>query len=760
MDKIAGYEFGPYLVEVETARLLCDGVPVGLQRKQFDLLLLLLGKAGEVVSRESILDAVWPDTIVEDSNLAQQIHHLRRLLKDTTNNSQYILTVPGRGYIFLQQVRPVFGAELVHYLARDRATVEAEEDELRTPAGPPSITESYRPYWRRHLRSIILVLLAMMGAGGLLALAFNIVGGRALRQLKVRKSIPVPGPRITPDISPDGRMIAFSSFGETGENEDIYLGTIDGDQVIRVTTHADADYLPVWSPDGQRLAFLRHPNGEGGNRRVMVVAPFERLEQDLGQAEDGLAWTPDGRHLVVTDHEDGLPGSALYQISIETRERRRLTNPDRPGVSDRMPRFASDGGRLAFLRWSGNSSADIHLLDLASREMTQLTSDRRPISGLQWGLRGGGFYYVSNRTGVNHLWHVFIHSQKVRQVHQFPIEISNFDITPEGTRLVYSRQIDDHQTEMVEIGSGNDEGRRPFSCLINSSGFDYAPVFSPHGQTVAFVSDRTGAPEIWTANADCTQLTRVTSLNELQVGNPAWSPDGTRIVFDRTVDGQSEIFTISADGRDLQRLTRNDHDDTLPTWSADGQWIYFTSPAQNGSQISRIPATGGEVETAVTGGASQPAVSPDGSILYFTRADILWRRDLRSGKEEVLRALLDIPVTSWRVTAGGVYFIARVAKTNRDPEADQFARLQVERLDLKTGKIDFVKWLQGRSFRDMGGLSISPDERRMAFAFRRSFRGELGVVEGWRLNPISQYLMDLFHSERLMIHTSHDWLSR
>ncbi|MEP6918593.1 MAG: transcriptional regulator, partial [Acidobacteriota bacterium] len=83
-----------------------DGEPVPLTPKAFDVLVALLEKPGQLISKEELLRKVWPETFVEESNLAYNIFALRKALGDSAENSQYIETVPKKGYRFRASVSP------------------------------------------------------------------------------------------------------------------------------------------------------------------------------------------------------------------------------------------------------------------------------------------------------------------------------------------------------------------------------------------------------------------------------------------------------------------------------------------------------------------------------------------------------------------------------------------------------------------------------------------------------------------------------
>lgn len=99
------FAFGRYRVNAVRRQLLLDGKVVQLTAKAFDTLLVLIGRPGEVVTKDELMLAVWPDTVVEENNLIQQISYLRRLLGERAGENSFIVTVPGRGYSFVADVR-------------------------------------------------------------------------------------------------------------------------------------------------------------------------------------------------------------------------------------------------------------------------------------------------------------------------------------------------------------------------------------------------------------------------------------------------------------------------------------------------------------------------------------------------------------------------------------------------------------------------------------------------------------------------------
>ena len=99
------YRFNGFTVD-PVRRLLygADGQPIPLKQRVFDTLLFLIEHRGELLEKQTLLDAIWPHVVVEENNLNQAISTLRRVFGETRDDHRFIVTAPGRGYRFVAQV--------------------------------------------------------------------------------------------------------------------------------------------------------------------------------------------------------------------------------------------------------------------------------------------------------------------------------------------------------------------------------------------------------------------------------------------------------------------------------------------------------------------------------------------------------------------------------------------------------------------------------------------------------------------------------
>ncbi|MBZ5532702.1 MAG: winged helix-turn-helix domain-containing protein [Acidobacteriia bacterium] len=100
----AFYEFGTFRCDPREHLLLCGGKPVSLSPKSFEILVALIQSKGRLLTKEELMQQVWPDSFVEEGNLTVNISALRRVLGETPGGQQYIETVPKRGYRFVAPV--------------------------------------------------------------------------------------------------------------------------------------------------------------------------------------------------------------------------------------------------------------------------------------------------------------------------------------------------------------------------------------------------------------------------------------------------------------------------------------------------------------------------------------------------------------------------------------------------------------------------------------------------------------------------------
>ena len=750
MNEVGAYEFGEFRIDPEKHELTRQGEPINIRPRLFELLLYLVRNRGEVITREEIIDRVWTDSYVEDANITQSIHFLRRIIDDPNNIESRIVTIPKRGYLFVVEEKRDEPPPL-----RDLSELDPEPDQSAEVVHFPA--SQRRTGVRIGLGVLIFTISFLIGS--------YIIFRSSIRSLTIRSHYTIPSQQLDPEFSPDGKFLAFSSQEETGGNEDLYLKSVDQDQQIRLTTHPDADKHPVWSPDGGQLAFLRWSKDDRLRARVIVVDHKTGREEEVGRSRGALGWMPDGKGLIINDLErtgevdGGRPAATvLFLLTLNSPDgskTRQLTWSATPGSVDTMPRAALYRESIAFLRTAGEQLGEIHLLDLPTGRITQVTQEEGAISFFRWGIREGGFYLVSNRTGEPRLWHfglpglvatIYGHPGSARLVDQMPYLLNQFTILPEPPMLAFAHQMRGEQVRLIDT-AGQRVVSSPQSCLLPGSRTDEPPQFSPRGDQVVYLSTLGGSEGIWKADADCNNQVRLTDVGPGRIGHLRWSPDGLRLVYEGQVGDQTEIWTIGSDGSAPRRLTYSTIDEREPSWSLDGQSIFYVALVDGQETIRRLPAAGGESVLVVSAGGREPVQSADGQRLLFVRAGALFAAPLSAPDQPPLPAASQA-VGSQDLKLGRHYLPGPTSVTFPTETSD--GRLAVDRLDLATGKVERVVQIDAITASAATGIAISPTNRYLSIVIEQGSIGELTTVEGWRLKPFSEYMIDRLHLEWIL----------
>src|SRR5205814_3384675 len=154
------YEFGDF--RLDTAKRVLrqlDGTTVPVTPRVFETLLYMVEHHDTVLDKERLMEAVWPDSIVEENNLTQNISTLRRVFGETPGSHHYIVTVPGRGYRFVANVklREAHADPEPRRIPETGIEPAAKETEQVSPVSQPD-----QPATSRSLRPVLLAAAAVL----------------------------------------------------------------------------------------------------------------------------------------------------------------------------------------------------------------------------------------------------------------------------------------------------------------------------------------------------------------------------------------------------------------------------------------------------------------------------------------------------------------------------------------------------------------------------------------------------------------------
>jgi Tol biopolymer transport system component len=501
-----------------------------------------------------------------------------------------------------------------------------------------------------------------------------------------------PGPEGPPALSPDGKLVAFAWPGQDSGPTDIYVKAVDSEALRRLTETPDWESSPAWSPEGNNIAFVR--DGQG----VFTLSQLGGAERQVSASGTLVAWAGDSNSVLIRDREGDAGPFGIYQVFLDSLERRRLTQAP-IGAGDWRFEVSPDGRTLAFIRYEREGIADLYSVPMLGGEPRRLSNWNAALTGLSWTPDGREIVYSVEGPTAGRLWR--IHSNDATPNRGSPLtdipasadnpSISR-PISGQPARLAFqsiNRDVDIHLMDLEARLLNDGIESQPFA---NSTRIEASAQFSPDGKRIAFASYRSGSPEIWLADRDGGKLQQITSLGAAELVVGGWSPDGATIVFDATVAGNSDVYAVGSDGGRVRRLTSEPSIDGLSTWSAD-DWIYFSSTrAAAIPDVWRIAPAGGAAERMTRNGGFGPQASSDGRYLFYldrypqrlaiNTATRLMRLTVAGGQEELV--LERVRPFAWSVTDTGIVFIT----SERDFDAIDVYRFGDQRVT-RLGRLGF-----------------------------------------------------------------------
>ncbi len=559
---------------------------------------------------------------------------------------------------------------------------------------------------------------------------------RSAEPLEIRPFTNDGGWKEWPQLSPDGEKVAYVWYRQGAESGNLYVKPLGlGTRPLPLTETPAREMSPVWSPDGKEIAFARA--GEEGAAIFLVPAlggqerKLVDLVGPLAVSYDyhlpALSWSPDGKWLALAEKSSVDEPAHIVRVSLDSREKTRLTSPPENVLGDFFPAISPDGNYLAFMR-SGSASwgsLDVWVQPLEGGQARRLTFGRFDSSAsLFWTPEGDEIIYTTAFADRGAIYRVRLEGGEPRMIPGIGGNTGYFSVR--GSRAIYqqrNQQLLSIWRVPGRMASAGDRIPQPF---VDSTWYDGNPAFSPDGRKVAFSSWRGGQSNIWLCERDGSNPVQLTRFGS-HTGTPRWSLDGRRIVFDSLESGNQDIWIMDVEGGVPRQLTVDPAEDATPFWSRDGRWIYFHSSRSGRPEIWRLPAEGGEPSRITDDGGFYAEESWDGETLYYVKSwtgEGIWAKALEGGGADRQVAPEPVRWYDWTVAKTGIYFIQQDVKT------PLLTSYRIHFFDFASGEVTEVFRRDGPFAYEW--LAASPDEEWLLFGANQAGQAELMLAENFR----------------------------
>jgi serine/threonine-protein kinase len=427
--------------------------------------------------------------------------------------------------------------------------------------------------WRPDRFVMVASAIVVIAAVSYLALALSGGGSSAgVAVSSFERLTTDPGQELFPSISPDGEWIVYA--GETAGNRDIFLRRVEGENAINLTEGSPADDdQPVFSPDGERIAFRSERDGGG----IFVMGRTGEAVRRVTRDGFSPTWSPDGTHLafawerIELDPQNSEGRKGLWVVEVESGAARQISDEDMA-----MPNWSPNGHRIAFTRrlGVGNAQSDVWTVTPEGNGAVPVTQNVVSDWNPAWSPDGRYLYFASNRSGSMNLWRVRINERS-------------------GSPLREPEPVTTPATSLAHISVAGNGQRIVYSSVLVTANIQRATMDPRTGTLMGEPSWLTTGSRRWSS--------------------PDPSPDGATVAFYSLTEPEGDLFLIGADGSYLRRVTGDSANDRVPRWSPDGEWIAFFSNRKPGFQLWKIRPDGSDLRQLTEQAAGATAWAPTGT---------------------------------------------------------------------------------------------------------------------------------------------------
>ena len=607
------YEFSGFRLNPAERLLEQNGRAVPLTPKAFDLLVYLIERRGRLVEKDAVMTALWPDTVVEESNVAFQVSALRKALGDRREGESVIQTVPTKGYRFVGTV--------------EVSRVEPDPGRITSKSGSQD-SDSQRLSGKSRFHSVVRWGLAVISAVvGTTALFWWRTDQRTLapRAQPVQFEMSLP-PAIRHEVyqvgalSPSGDWFAFEA--SVNGRDQLVMRNLASAELVHLGG-PDRVSGPFWSPDSRSIAFFDYPGRlkliriDGGSTRVLADT---RLLSGPQRPAGLPADDPDGLSVGGTWRGDLILFSwwgRLYRLKVSDGSVRAVeTLPWRPGQKRfAAPQLLPDGNHFLI---SVIDDPALYVAALDAPGKTKLLDDAA------FGKYGAG-HVVYSRGGAlyarpfdpDHL----IAGAEVRIAGDAdPWFVSVSD----GGSVVYRRpgastaRLTWFDRQGGIVGTFGDAGR--YTQVALSPRADQATVVRP---------DAHDFTDLWNVDLTSGVVSRLTT-DPYDDSDPSWSPDEQALAFSSQRSGRKGVFVKDLKTANEAPLVPSNERSALDQWTPDGRFIVYrslrqavgeTTPSGFRMSVSAMPLGGDRQPRILLADTpyivDEVHVSPDGRWVAF-----------------------------------------------------------------------------------------------------------------------------------------------
>ncbi|WP_462159385.1 winged helix-turn-helix domain-containing protein [Pseudoalteromonas sp. GB56] len=660
-------------VDVAMCTVSCGGTVTTLQPKFMEVLCYLAQRYNQPVSRDELIDNVWGgNAYVGQKALTNAIWHLRKAFKQCDDEQEYIETLRKTGYRLRVLPEPV------------TSTQTTTPNAKKTVAITPIIAA---------VAVIFTVLLAWF------ILDSDTSVSEPISEKQVYKITNQLGRELYPSVSPDGHWLLYAWY-QLDEPTNLYkqnlLSPSEPAQPLTQTPYHEG--RSVFSADMNSVFYYR----KGGKIGCEVVQhsllndEVQVIDKCLYRRSGDVSLSANGELLAYVGLDATGTTNVAHIRDLHSGLSEQIDCLHGCDYRDEALTISPDGTQLVVSRNLPTGHEELFLLDVKSKEQTQITSGFLDVRGLAWHPTENKVTFSVIEQGRRQGYHLNLNNNQLTTIDipgfSYPHYAQNGDLYYHRWRIPKSIM---HLSLDAEVAS------TPFPLLLSDHSLRF-PSYSENNDKVAYVSNETGQDELWLASLNGQERKQLTKLG-MSIEHPSWSHDGRYIAFGAFSTRSSHLFIYDMQtgrarqvGSDLRYFGR-------PTWSMDDTKLYVSDD----KQLYQIDLQTNALEQLTQDGGSFAMAVDENTLLYSKlTSKRLWKLDLSTKLSTQLSKQVRLSSDyGWNYSNKVVYFFNL-----------RHGDYRISRFDMTTEQAEDVIRVQQRGFSRNMGLSYVPQKNWLLYS--------------------------------------------
>lgn len=700
------YEFEDFRLDAPHLLLYKNERQILLAPKVIETLLALVERHGEVLSKDELMDIVWADSTVEESNLSQNLYLLRKALGETSDGEPLIETLRRRGYRFNGEVKtgelsseikpentnqkfasvhnnggaikeatsgkvialaewqnsreggnqPARFTDSTNTKEQDFVQTEpfekrSTEKQLAEIAESEALTSDTTAFKSNINKKIVLFAAACL----ILALSGAFILWQKWRvdsrfEKVELKALTTSGNIVESAVAPDGKLLAYVKSEQGKQSlwiKQIHLRTSE----MRLT-EPDADNIfkgLTFTPDGSKIYFLLKPKNNSINQLYAVPILGGQPKFILDDVDSPPAFAPDGEQLAFMRRNTKLGVTALLISGADGSDARELTQSKSPLDYRLRPLAWSPDGKIiarVFLDQTKPSDFSIVGFDVESKTEKKLSEQIwNEIEAIAWTKDGSGLIFTASESKSplgSQLWFLSYPNGAAQKLTNDLSNYVNPSVARQTGEAVVRRTQIENQVWLVNFKLPAAAPRR---VSPNNADGEHGLLWTPDGNLI-YSSEINGTNSLQKMSIQDFSPTALTTSDKYVFRMPCATPDGRYLVYTSTQENQFHLWRVNADGKNPKQLTAANIEN--PNCSPDSLWIFYGAVADGKSSLWKVSIDGGEPQRVTEKISFYPQISPDETrIACYYRADAkaAWQIAILKTDEDRVLQTFDLPKT-------------------------------------------------------------------------------------------------------------------